>query len=631
MKITTHLNHQTILANQARPVFFAVRISADTLAAPRPRPAAFCLVLDRSGSMAGPPLDHAKQAAALAVKHLRSGDHFGLVTFESDAQVVAPLQPVKDKPAVQSAIANIGPAGSTNLSGGWLLGRDELRKAPAGAARRLLLLSDGHLNAGIVEPAAVQQLVAAGLEHDTIRTACLGFGDGYNEDLMAELARSTNGAFYDADSPEKLPAIFTAELDGLQRLAAQNVRLRLKRLDFCESLVALGEYPAVQLPDGSYEFALGDFVSEEERVVCFALEVLPLPCINNQPVTTLEGEDLLSLEMAYDELTADSAVSRTFTQKIRIQATQDPGQVQQNGEVIGWVAVQRAGKVLQEVTRRMDAGNPEAAHQLLREAAAEFRSYPPSAAVQDALRSIDDVERQIAEQGWSSRSRKNAFYSAASSRRMSSAGAWSANGPPPSYKKPSVGAPNPAGQQPAPAPWPRPHGNCYWLQPGRLLAGEYPGAKDAAEALPRLASHLDCGVTFFLDLTEEGELVPYESELRSLTAARGVAVEHRRFPVRDVSVPRSPREMAAILDAIDAALAAGHCVYVHCWGGVGRTGTVIGCHLVRQGLTGDEALQTLNAHWSGVTKVGRKPRSPETAQQCACVRHWQEPSKPTQP
>ena len=629
MKIETHLDHQTILANQARPVFFAVRITADCLTQPRPRPAAFCLVLDRSGSMAGPPLEHAKQAAALAVKHLRAGDHFSLVTFESDAQVVIPLQTVKDKPAVQQAIADIRAADSTNLSGGWLLGRDELRKAPPGVARRLLLLSDGHLNAGIVEPAAVQQFVAAGLEHDHIRTACLGFGDGYNEDLMAELARSTNGAFYDADSPEKLPGIFTAELDGLQRLAAQNVRLRLKRLDFCESMVPLGQYPATELPDGSWEFALGDFVSEEERVVCFALEVLPLPCINNQPVTTLEGEELLGLEVAFDELTAASVVSRTFTQKVRIQATQDPGQVKQNGEVIGWVAVQRAGKVLKEAARRMDAGDASAASTLLRETAAEFRTYPQNPAVQDALRSIDDVERQIVEQGWNNRSRKQALYSSASHLKMSSEEAWSANVPPPSYKRrPGNRNINTASQ---PQPQPRPHGNCYWLQPGRLLAGEYPGAKDRAVARPRLEAHLDSGVTFFLDLTMAGELAPYESELRSLATVRGVTVEYRRLSIIDVSVPRRKRDMAAILDTLDAALAAGHCVYVHCWGGVGRTGTVIGCHLVRHGQTGDEALQTLATHWSGVEKVWRKPRSPETDQQCDYVRRWVEPQARRQP
>ena len=629
MKIETHLDHQTILANQARPVFFAVRISADALAQPRPRPAAFCLVLDRSGSMAGAPLEHAKQAAALAVKHLRAGDQFSLVTFESDAQVVVPLQSVKNKAAVQQAIADIRDAGSTNLSGGWMLGRDELRKAPAGAARRLLLLSDGHLNAGMTDPVGVQRLVSSGLEQDAIRTACLGFGDGYNEDLMAELARSTNGAFYDADSPEKLPGIFTAELDGLQRLAAQNVRLRLKRLDFCETMVPLGEYPATQLPDGRWEFALGDFVCEEERVVCFALEVLPLPFVNHQPVASLEGEQLLGIEVAFDELNADSVVSRTFTQTVRIQATQDPGQVKQNGEVIGWVAVQRAGKVLQEVTRRMDAGDADAAHALLREAAAEFRAYAPNPAVQDALRSIDDVERQIAEHGWTGRSRKNARYSSASNLKMSSEEAWSSNAQAPSYKRRR--GQNAAGPQPLPGQPPRPHGNCYWLQPGRLLAGEYPGNKDPNVARPRLGAHLDCGVTYFLDLTEDGELAPYQSDLRALATARGAAVEYRRMPVVDLSVPRHKREMVAILDAIDAALAAGHCIYVHCWGGVGRTGTVIGCHLVRHGQTGEEALRTLANHWSGVEKAWRKTRSPETDRQCDYVRRWAEPRKGNQP
>lgn len=438
MKIESHLDHQTILANQPTPVFFALKFTAESLAQPRPAPAAFCVVLDRSGSMAGAPLDHARQAAALAVKHLRAGDQFGLVVFDTEAQVVVPLEAVKDKSAVQHAISGIRDAGSTNLSGGWLLGRDELRKAPPAASRRLLLLSDGHLNCGIVEPGAVQRLTAAGLEQDRIRTACLGLGDGYNEDLLAGMARSTNGAFYDAASPEKLPAIFTAELDGLQRLSAHNARLRLQKLDFCEDFLPLGEYPATRLPDGRWEFALGDFVSEEERVVCFAVKVLPLPVVNNRPVVSLEGEQLLGVEVVYDEVGADSLVSRTYTQTVRIQATQDPGQVKQNGEVIGWVAVQQAGKVLQEVTRRMDAGDERGAHSLLREAGAEFRRYAPTPAVQDALRSLDDVERRIAEDGWDGRSRKLACYLSASHRKMSSVEMWCAEqASVPSYKKPA--------------------------------------------------------------------------------------------------------------------------------------------------------------------------------------------------
>jgi hypothetical protein len=70
--------------------------------------------------------------------------------------------------------------------------------------------------------------------------------------------------------------------------------------------------------------------------------------------------------------------------------------------------------------------------------------------------------------------------------------------------------------------------------------------------------------------------------------------EYRRCTIVDFGVP-SPQEMTAILDVLDAALAAGRVVYLHCWGGVGRTGTVVGCYLVRHGMRGEEALAALDA------------------------------------
>ena len=99
---------------------------------------------------------------------------------------------------------------------------------------------------------------------------------------------------------------------------------------------------------------------------------------------------------------------------------------------------------------------------------------------------------------------------------------------------------------------------------------------------------------------------------------------HRRLSIRDLDVPRSRDEMSRILDEIDAALALGHTVYVHCWGGIGRTGTVVGCHLVRHGLTGDEALAAIARLWPTMQKSHRRDRSPETAAQHAWVRGWRE-------
>jgi len=82
--------------------------------------------------------------------------------------------------------------------------------------------------------------------------------------------------------------------------------------------------------------------------------------------------------------------------------------------------------------------------------------------------------------------------------------------------------------------------------------------------------------------------------------------------------------MTGILDRIDEAITGGHVVYVHCWGGIGRTGTVVGCHLVRHGLNGDEALAALATMWKVVDKHYRRPNSPETEEQCRWIREWRE-------
>ncbi|MDX1613050.1 MAG: hypothetical protein R3300_02000 [Candidatus Promineifilaceae bacterium] len=169
----------------------------------------------------------------------------------------------------------------------------------------------------------------------------------------------------------------------------------------------------------------------------------------------------------------------------------------------------------------------------------------------------------------------------------------------------------------------RPHGNCYWVSE-RFLAGECPGAKDAALARQRLRRHLQVGVTVFLDLTEPGELVRYDELLRQEATQLGRAASYHRLPIPDVSVPKTRAQMGAILDRVDDSLAAGQTVYLHCWGGVGRTGTVVGCYLVRHGLSGEAALARLASWWQQVDKVWRQPHSPETAEQRAYVRSWVE-------
>ena len=169
---------------------------------------------------------------------------------------------------------------------------------------------------------------------------------------------------------------------------------------------------------------------------------------------------------------------------------------------------------------------------------------------------------------------------------------------------------------------PHPIEMCYWVIPGKLLAGEYPRTPDEQSSKEKLAALIDAGVSAFIDLTEPYEpashgepMKPYDSLLDGLS--------HQQFGIRDQSIPASSELTKAALDAIDAHLAAGETVYVHCWGGVGRTGTIVGCWLARHYEPGQAALNRLQELW------GKNPKSltrcsPENAEQARYILEWNE-------
>lgn len=161
----------------------------------------------------------------------------------------------------------------------------------------------------------------------------------------------------------------------------------------------------------------------------------------------------------------------------------------------------------------------------------------------------------------------------------------------------------------------RPIKQCYWVVPGKLLAGEYPRDKEEATSQEKINALLDAGVSVFVDLTEEHE------GLRSYTSLIGKAI-HRRFAIRDVAVPDSPETTIQILDTIDRYIQQGEMVYVHCWGGVGRTGVIIGCWLARHDHGGEAALIRLRKHWTQCPKSATH-ESPETRDQERYIQSWQ--------
>ena len=173
----------------------------------------------------------------------------------------------------------------------------------------------------------------------------------------------------------------------------------------------------------------------------------------------------------------------------------------------------------------------------------------------------------------------------------------------------------------------RPIPESYWVKPGSFLAGEYPGSSYGDGGRQRLDSFLDLGINTFIDLTDPDELPPYLPALKEQARYYEIDIRYNRFTIRDHTVPTT-ENMQAILDEIDSSLAAGRKIYVHCWGGIGRTGTVIGCYLVRNGLSGQGALAQLATWWQDVPKSRTWPYSPETDRQMKFVLNWEETPLP---
>ena len=176
----------------------------------------------------------------------------------------------------------------------------------------------------------------------------------------------------------------------------------------------------------------------------------------------------------------------------------------------------------------------------------------------------------------------------------------------------------------------RPFGRSYWVEPGLLLAGFYPGHLCKQEAEKKLGALLDVGITCVVNLMEEDELGtngqpfrPYTRLLMQLAEARHAAVTYVRMPIRDQNIP-AVATMQMILDAIDSAMQRKQATYVHCWGGLGRTGTVVGCYLARHGIaSGDEALNRIT-HLRRNHDTDSHRSSPETPRQRDMVRQWRQ-------
>lgn len=202
------------------------------------------IVLDRSGSMGGGPLEEAKACAQAIIRKLEPQDRVAVVVYDDTAQVLVPCQSVQDPERLCRAIAPVQTGGSTNLHDGWALGVGELRKAlDRESVSQVLVLSDGQANAGICAPEELAS-AAAKARAIGIGTSTYGLGDGFEERLMTTMAAQGQGRAYYGEHAEDLLGVFLEEFQLLSDLCAPDVRLEIEAEPGVE-LQVLNPYPMV--------------------------------------------------------------------------------------------------------------------------------------------------------------------------------------------------------------------------------------------------------------------------------------------------------------------------------------------------------------------------------------------------
>ena len=265
-------------ANDASTRYLIATITAPKSGRTSERPALnVALVLDRSGSMAGSKLDLAKRAVAQAIAVLDERDRVAVVCYDNEVDTIlgSTAAGAEAKALANSRLSNIDARGNTDLSGGWQRGVDEVGVDAAWSSlKRVLLLSDGLVNAGETNPDVLAARAAA-LRAQGIATSTFGLGADFDEVLMSRLATEGGGPFYFIEHPAQIPDILTSELGDALDVVARDARLVIHGGAGVEVVPMTGH--RVEAHGADVHIRFGDMVSEQQITVVVALRWLPRP------------------------------------------------------------------------------------------------------------------------------------------------------------------------------------------------------------------------------------------------------------------------------------------------------------------------------------------------------------------
>lgn len=322
-------------------------------------PVNVAIVLDRSGSMAGAKIEHAKQAAAMAVERLNANDVAAIVTYDDVVKVIVPATRVADKAVFKRAIARIQPGGSTALFAGVAKGAKELEKfLQRERVNRVILLSDGLANVGPSSPDELGQL-GASLAKEGISVSTIGLGLGYNEDLMTRLAGMSDGSHAFVEHPQELARIFDAEFGDVLSVVAQEVKINIRCADSIKPVRVLGR--DAEIAGQNVTLNMNQLYGAQEKFVLLEVEVPPGSAGQRLEVAKVDVAYFNTATKQTERMNNQVALSYSDSQDKVLQAT--------NKKVMTDTAEQVANSISREAIKLKDEGKLNEARSKLDEGA----------------------------------------------------------------------------------------------------------------------------------------------------------------------------------------------------------------------------------------------------------------------
>ena len=403
MESAIKLDRTLVALNVDGVVHLMLELTAPPAVATTRAPIDAVVVLDRSGSMGGAPMHAVREATCNLLRLLGPDDRLGVVAFDNEIELVLSLTS-HDVDAACAAVRGIHSRGSTNLSGGWLKGFEMLSSSPRPEAlRRIIVLTDGHANAGITDADQLCIMTRAANEQG-VTTTTVGFDDGYDEVLLAAIADAGAGNDYWCAGPDQAPQVFAAEFAGLASVVAQNISVEIRPVDGVE-IAVLNEYPITNVP-GGMQVALGDAYGGERRRV---VAMLNLQAPDKVGIVNL-GELIVRWASTVGDVTL-----HTVTIPVVVNATDDADVDQAPDQAVTeQVNILRAAKSQKEAHESLLLGDTKNARSALSET---VRLLSASAIGSPMLAQAVFDLRELDSGAWTNASSKRLHASMRSSRK----------------------------------------------------------------------------------------------------------------------------------------------------------------------------------------------------------------------